>query len=282
MYTEKEIRGLYRGNPFENIWTDIWNEYGWNGLLAGAEYIKTLYELVSGMQKAESNADIRKNLKDWYDFITDAAKSYKNYKTIGRAVGAQKAMTWWVKKITGLKPLERLSTAEKPVTRFVHNLTNKTSPFNAQFKSVIGDFKGTNGIGKAVVSWGAVVVDGIVNWFDNKDEQAKSGGKMTDQRVLNETIMETVVGTVLNYGAGIVVGAAVGAVLPVTTPGIVTLAVGGLVIASANAIVKNVTKGETITELISDSILNIYEYRANFVEKAVKTTNSWFVRMSLI
>lgn len=72
-------------------------------------------------------------------FCSSAAQTYKNYKKIGNIVGAKQARAWWIKKITGLRPLGRASSAKTWTTRFKNNLTNQTSPFHTQWKGIVED-----------------------------------------------------------------------------------------------------------------------------------------------
>lgn len=265
--------GTASGNSF---WKTFWSEYGVSALLAGSRYINDIYKLVKGIKNGKSWSDMYKSGKDIKNFLSKAAKEYNNYKKIGNAVGTKKAMTWWAKSITGFKPLGRASTAKSPLTRFIKNLTNKTSPFNAQFKNIVDNFKGANGIGKAVSSWGSVAMTGVMNWFDNKEEQKASGGTMSDGRVWAETITETAVDTALTYGASIVVGAAVTTAFgTVAAPGIVVVAASGAVVAGINAGVKVLT-GKTTTEWVSDTILDTVEVIGNFG----KSVGSWFNELS--
>ena len=267
------------------IFTDEFlSNYGWKEILSGAGYIGTIYNLINDIRDGKSWRDLAKTGVDTYRFLSGAAKTYNNYKKIGNAVGTKTAMAWWAKNITGLKPLSRASTAKNPFTRFANNLTNKTSPFNAQFKNIVNNFKGANGVGKAVASWGTVAVNGVLNWFSNKDEQANSNGTMSDGRVIAETITETVVDTALTYGTGIVVGAAVTAALgTVAAPGIVVVAASGAVVAGLNAGVKALT-GKTTTEWISDTILDTGEAIGSAVSNAAKNVSesigSWFGKLS--
>ncbi len=145
-------------------------------------------------------------------------------------------------------------------------------------------FKGTKGVGKAVASWGAVAVNGALNWFGNQEEQANSNGTMSDGRVWAETIMETAVDTALTYGASIVVGAAVTAALgTVAAPGILVVAASGAIIAGLNAGVKALT-GKTTTEWVSDTILDAGEAIGNAVGNAAKKVSHsigrWFGKLS--
>lgn len=263
------------------IFTDeFWSNYGWKEILSGAGYIGTIYSLINDIKNGKTWRDFMQNVVKTCQFLSGAAKTYNNYKKIGNAVGTKTAMAWWAKNVTGLKPLGRASTAKNPFTRFANNLTNKTSPFNAQFKNVVDNFKGANGVGKAVASWGAVAVNGVLNWFNNKDEQANSNGTMSDGRVIAETITETAVDTALTYGTGIVVGAAVTAALgTVAAPGVVVVAVSGAVVAGLNAGVKTLT-GKTTTEWISDAVLDTGEAIGNAAKNVSESIGSWFRKLS--
>lgn len=281
---EKFEISLSEKSAWDKFVEEFSSNYGWGDILSGAGYIGTIYNLISDIKNGTTWKDLAKSGIDIYQFLSGAAKTYSNYKKIGNAVGTQKAMTWWAKNITGLKPLGRASTAKNPFTRFANNLTNKTSPFNAQFKNIIGNFTGANGVGKAVASWGAVAINGVLNWFSNKEEQANSNGTMSDGRVIAETITETAVDTVLTYGAGIVVGAAVTATFgTVAAPGIVVVAVSGAIVAGLNAGVKALT-GKTTTEWISDAILDTGEAIGKAIGNAAKSVTSsigsWFKKLS--
>lgn len=258
------------------------DKFGWHELLKGSNYIGKIYDFIQDVKNGTTWQDLIRNGVNLVVFMQGAVKTYNNYMKIGNAVGKGKALAWWAKNITGLKSLGRVSTAKNTVTRFVNNLTNKTSPFNAQIKEIIGDFKGTNGVGKAVLSWGAVAVNGVLNWFDNKEEQKESGGKMSDERVVAETVTETAVGTVLTYGAGIVVGAAVTTVMGSTAvPAIVVVALTSAVIAEVDAGVEAIT-GKCVTEWISDTILDGIEKKISSdpVTNAAKSIGKWFSKLS--
>lgn len=268
------------GGQLQIFSDEFWSNYGWKEILSGAGYIGTIYSLINDIRNGKTWRDFAKTGIDAYQFLSGAAKTYNNYKKIGNAVGTKTAMAWWAKNVTGLKPLGRASTAKNPFTRFANNLTNKTSPFNAQFNNVVNNFKGANGVGKAVASWGAVAVNGVLNWFNNKDEQANSNGTMSDGRVIAETITETAVDTALTYGTGIVVGAAVTAALgTVAAPGVVVVAASGAVVAGLNAGVKALT-GKTTTEWISDTILDTGEAIGNAAKNVSESIGSWFEKLS--
>lgn len=258
--------------------------FGLDQLLAGAGDVNKFYKLFQEFNDSDSPLDFFRFAVDAYQLIEGSYNKARNYMRIGRAVGGAKAFQWWAKSVTGLKPLGRASSAKNLKTRFFNNFTNKTSPFNAQIKEVTGDFLGRNGVGKAVTKWAGVLLDGVVNFIDNRQEQAASGGKMSDQRVIEETVTETAVGTVLNYGTSIVVGAAVTTVLGTTAaPAVLVVAITGLVTAGINAGCKALT-GESLTEVISDGILDLKDKivtGAKEAGKAIgKTISRWFPRLS--
>lgn len=262
------------------------SNFGWKEILSGAGYIGTIYSLLDDIKNGKTWKDLAKVGVDTYQFLSGAAKTYNNYKKIGNAVGTKTAMAWWAKNVTGMKPLGRASTAKNPFTRFANNLTNKTSPFNSQLNNVLDNFKGANGAGKAIASWGSVAIDGVLNWFGNKEEQANSGGSMSDGRVIAETITETAVDTALTYGTGIVVGAAVTAALgTVAAPGVVVVAASGAIVAGLNAGVEALT-GKTTTEWVSDTILDVGEAIGSAMSDAAKNVTSavgnWFEKLSFI
>lgn len=282
---EKFELSVSESSAFERFTQEFFSNFGWSELLAGSGYIGTIYDFFQDIKNSTSWKDLAKTGIDVYQFLSGAAKTFSNYKKIGNAVGAQTAMAWWAKSILGLKPLGRASTAKNPVTRFFNNLTNKTSPFNAQFKNVINNFKGANGVGKAVAAWGAVAVDGVLNYYSNKEEQANSNGTMSDGRVIAETITETAVGTVLTYGSGIVVGAAVTALGTVAAPGIIVVAATGIAVTGINAGVKALT-GKPATEWVSDAILDggiaIGKAVGNAAKSVTESVGNWFGKLAFI
>lgn len=286
-YAEGEIKTLQLRTKKDgpSFWFDFTDLIGKIADNPGTGYFGPIYKLFNDFKNGKSWKDFVKAGVDTFQFLSGAAKTFNNYKKIGNAVGTKTAMAWWAKNITGLKPLGRTSTAKNPFTRFANNLTNKTSPFHAQLKNVVDNFKGANGVGKAAMSWGAVAVNGVMNWSDNKEEQARSNGTMSDERVIAETITETAVDTALTYGASIVVGAAVTAALPVAAPGIAVAAVSGVIVTGINTGVKALT-GKTTTEWISDTILDAGEAGgrvvANIAKNVSESVGSWFNKLSFI
>lgn len=245
----------------KTIMSEFWDDFGWAGVLAGTNWIKKLYGIGKDFTKASSWDDYIGTGRKVGEFLMDAGETYNNYMKIGRAVGTDKAMWWMFKKVTGLKPLGRVSVAKSPSARFINNLTNKTSPFNikAQFKSFGEELVGKKGVGNAVASWTRVAATGAANYFSNKEEMAASDGEMSKDRMIAETAMETVVDIALEVSAQVIVGAAVSAVIgPVAAPALLITAVSGAVVSLTNVAVKEFT-GETLTENISDGILNFGE-----------------------
>ncbi len=269
---------------FQTFSNEFSEKYGWEEALSGSNYISSILNLARDIKNGKSWKDFLKAGMDVYRFLTGAAKTLNNYMKIGNAVGMKTAMAWWAKMITGLKPLGRASEAQNPVTRFFKNLTNKTSPFHAQFKNIIDNFKGANGAGKAVAAWGAVIATGVLNYFSNKEEQANSNGSMSNGRMIAETITETGIDIALTYGAGIVAGAAVTTVAgTVAAPGILIVAASGAVVAAFHAGVKALT-GKTTTEWLSDTILDTGEAFCSAVGNVAKNVSEsvgrWFEKLS--
>ena len=256
--------------------------YGVKDALAGSGYIGKIYGYINDIKSAEGWYDYVDTGVNIFSFLSSAKKTWRNYKMIGNAVGVKKSTTWWFKNVTGVKPLGRSSTASTWIKRFGNNLTNKTSPFASQLKSIGKDFTGANGVGKAVSSWGTVALTGVVNFFGNKQEQKESNGIMSDGRVVAETITETAIDTAITLGASAVVGAAVAACSTVALPGVVVTAAAGLVIAGVNAGIKACT-GKTATEWVSDAILDTGEKVVSAVENAAKNVKNavggWFKKL---
>lgn len=247
----------------------FWTEYGWAGILAGAGYAGTICDFINDIREGKTWRDFIQLGVDIHQFCSSAAQTYKNYKKIGNIVGEEQARAWWLKNITGWRPLGRASTAKKWTTRFKNNLTNQTSPFHAQWGGIVEDAKGINGKGAMGAFWGGVFVDGVANWYSNKEEQALSDGTMSDERVTAETITETAIGTVMGYGSEIIVGAAVTATFgTVAAPGVIVVAINGAIVAAFNTGVKAVT-GKTATEWASDLILDTGENVINSVGDAI-------------
>lgn len=271
---------VYKASTFVD---EFKSKYGFKEVLKGAGYISTVYSILDGATSATSSKDYFKAGKDTFDFVNKAIKEYANYKKIGNAVGAKTAKNWWFKHITGLTSLRNVSKAKNPTTRFINNLKNKTSPYNIQFKKAIGNYVGKGGVKAAVASWAGVLLSGASNYILNREEQKTSNGTMSDARVWEETVTETIVDTGLSLASQIVVGAAISALLPAAAPGVLVVALTGLVSAGIGAGVKAIT-GKSVTEWLSDKILDHVEKKASEIgsqiNKVKNSVNSWFNKLS--
>ena len=102
---------------------------------------------------------------------------------------------------------------------------------------------------------------------------------MSDERVVAETISETIVDTALTYGGSILIGAAVAALAPVSLPGIAVTAISGAILTGLNVGVEALT-GQSATEWISDAILDLGGAALSKIGSAVSsvgnTVSSWF------
>jgi len=220
---------------------------------------------------------------DAYDWAKKTADSYDKYMKIGRAVGKKQATQMWLKNAFGLTPMKGLSRAGKFADRVKTNLTGGNSPFRKKLSEDLGDFAGKGGKGKCAAKWAGVALDGAMNFFGNKREQAASNGTMSDGRVIAETISETVVGGVINYGAKMVVGAAVAAALPVTAPAVVITAASTALVIGTDMLVEKIT-GQGVTEWVSDGVLYVGEAVVDNIgkgaKKAASAVSGWFKKIA--
>lgn len=255
---------------------DLFSEdFSWSKFLGGSGYIGRLYKFYQDVAKdGQSWSDYAKYVLKAYNFASEAYTTYKNYMKIGRAVGVKTATQWWLKNITGLKKVGRVSTAKKFSTRFVNNLKNKTSPFRKQLAETFGEYTGKAGAKKCFTAWAGVLTTGALNYASNKAEQAASGGTMSDGRVIAETVVETVVDTVADKAAGIVVGAAIAAAAP-AAPAVVVVAASTLAVTAINAGVEAIT-GKTATEWVSDAIIDTGEAAVKAIGKGVQKAKKFF------
>lgn len=259
----------------------------------------TLYTNAEKHAKKEANIEVpgeSKNFlhidEDWFsitwgdllkynvaavELFYKALSTLEDYLKIGNAVGVKQTTVNWLKNVVDWKVDGHWSVAKDPVTNFIKNFTNKTSPIRNYLKNACDDLFFKNGIGNAVVSWAGIVVDGLVNWVDNKGEQLESGGMMSDGRVWAETIMETGVETVMTYAAGAVATAAIAAGATaagatVAIPAAVVTVIGVATVGAVNGITYLLT-GETATEHISDEILD-------WGEGVIESIGKWFKGLS--
>lgn len=269
------MRGMVGQSLWERFREVFTDDFSWNEFLGGSGYIGKLYKFYQDVTKdGQSWTDYAKHLWKAYNFANEAYKTYKNYMKIGRAVGVKTATQWWLKNITGMKKLGRVSTAKKFSTRFVNNLKNKTSPFRKQLAETFGEYTGKAGAKKCFAAWAGVATTGALNYAANKAEQAASGGTMSDGRVIAETVVETAVDTLVDKGAGIVVGAAIAAVAP-AAPAIVVVAASTVAVTAINAGVEAIT-GKTATEWVSDAIIDTGEAAVKAIGKGVQKAKKFF------
>lgn len=277
---QNQNSSTYKIAPEQPSGSDFTKWISFGTLIAGSNYGKTIYDVVNGFKNATSWADYVKPGSKGVKFISDLIKDIKNYSKIGNAVGGKTATSWFFRNAFGLKPVGYVSKAKSVTTRFINNLTNKTSPFRKQLTNSVDNFTGKNGIKNAIPSWVSVGITGVCNWFSNKEEQAASGGSMSDGRVVAETVVETVVDTAASIGIQAVIGAAVTAVGgTVAAPAVVVAAASGLVIAGGNALIEHFT-GKTATEWASDFILDggqaIAEGIGNAATAVSNAVGGWF------
>lgn len=268
-------------NAWEKFVKEFADNYTIKDVLKGSNYINRIIGLVEGWKNTKRNEEENgekdhparlKNMIDIAGFASQVYGQYKNYKKVGKMVGGKTAAGWFMKNAVGLKKVGYVSKAQKYSTRFANNLTNKTSPFKAQWTDIVDNFKGANGVGKAFAAWAGVALTGVSNWKANKEEQALSGGEMSDARVIKETVVETGIDTLINFGAPILVGAAVAALSPVALPGIVVTAASGAIVAGIQAGVKAIT-GKSFTEWASDSILDLGDWIGSKIGSGAKKAN---------
>lgn len=269
----KLSNSLFNNSNESNLAKDFLNEYGFGGLLGGAGLSGVAYGILENFKKG----NIFKIVDDSVKGFKDVKKSILRYKKLGTRIGAEKAKAKWIQKeLFGVKSVGYTSKASNVVARFTDNLTNANSPFKKQITDAVGNFTGKNGAISAVASWATVGVTGLINFKNNKEEQALSGGKMSDGRVVAETITETAIDTAVGIGAVAVASAAVAAVAPVATTGILIAACAGAVVAGVNVGFKAVHKAITgeeksLTEWASDLILDGIENKVENLKQKIGT-----------
>lgn len=209
--------------------------------------------------------------------VSKIVKDFKNYKKIGRAVGTKNAVGYFLKKQVGFRNVGHASTASKPSSRFYNNLHNTTSTFN--LKDAFSPLTGKKGVGTTVAAWAGVALTGVTNAFSNVDEQKKSNGTMSNERVVAETISETAIDTIVTYGGAAVVGAAITAATGVVAAPVVVAAGTGLAVAGINAGVEALT-GKTATEWVSDTVLDTAVNIGKGISTGAKTVGNWFNKIS--
>lgn len=188
---------------------------------------------------AKSGWDAFDNLYDLYDDlkkpVVSASSAVIDAADIKKAVGpaAQTASgtvdAAWKDKLFGFQAFEKQS-----------------------FKEALGidALKGAEGGAKAALAWGGIALDGVVNFFKNKEEHGGITG-----RAVAETISETAIDIAKGAAITAAVGAAATALGVVAAPAVVIGAIGvgvtiGLDFASEKIF------GKDLTELVSDFVLD--------------------------
>jgi hypothetical protein len=190
--------------------------------------------------------------------LTDISKDAKKVGKIARAVGEKNAKAMWRDRLFGFVK-EKTSEATKWSSRFSRN-------FNKKITDQIDTFKGVKGSAKAALAWAGVVADGVFNWYDNKEEQERDG--ISDERVLQETIVETAVDTAKT----VVIGAAVAAFMPASAPVLAVAAGAALINVGLDTTAKAIF-GENydFNEVVSDSALATGQYIIDLATKPKAT-----------
>ena len=222
-----------------------------------------------------------------FETALSAAVDLKNYLRIGRAIGQNNAIAGWAKNLIGLKNTGG-SKAGNVFMRFKNNLTIQSCDYS--LRNVLKDYTGANGAGKAVAKWGGVLLDGVMNFFSNKEEQVASNGEMSDGRVLAETVTETGVNMAISIGAKVIIGSAITAIAGTAgAPAILVAGATAVTVAGINAVTKWLT-GETATEHISDFLVDTGEKVVDGVKnmasaigdgakKAANAIGNWFGKL---
>ena len=187
---------------------------------------------------------------------------------------------WWLKAFgyakTGYKVYKwgkfiwdsAMDTAEA----LSEGLTYNAGDVDKIISDMVGDYAGKGGVVKTAVSWIGLVVKAGTNFYGNLEEQAESGGTMSNGRVIAETITETAVDIGIDVAAKAIVGTAVsGAITAVVGtaatvgagPILVGLAAGAVTAGVVTLVQKGVeaATGKSITEHISDGLLNKAEQK---------------------
>lgn len=253
--TEEKCKKIYEGT-----------ESGWDKALDG------LLDVVGGIGPLGSIlSELAKGIKDFdlseFDLSTTAGvKKLMEYVKSGFSIGKDvwefaseaggKGFKELLKKAVGLEDVFEgaASTAPTWLKRFSSN-------FGDNIVDQLSDFNVVKNGGKAVASWAGVVLDGVINAFENKEEYER--GEITAERAVAETITETAI----DVGKDILIGAAVAAGIAATVGSAPVLVVGA-VAAGVGFLVdwgfEKIT-GKDLTETVSDLVLDAGEAMGEFV-----------------
>ena len=276
---ERNLAGTKSESKKNSFAAEFTNEYNVKDVIKSFGNAGKAYGLIDGALNAKSwNQWTSISISGW-KLLSNLAKDYKHYKKIGRAIGTKNSMLNLLKKEIGFRKVGHPSVFKNdPIARFHNNLHNSTSPY--RIGKAFEPLTGKNGFGTTVAAWAGVVMTGVSNAFSNLEEQKKSKGSMSNERVVAETISETAIDTIVTYGAGAVVGAAIAATTGVIAAPAVVAIVTGVGIAGINAGVATLT-GKTATEWVSDAILDTAINVGKGVSNVTKSTVKWFGSLSL-
>ncbi|MCD8323333.1 MAG: hypothetical protein LUC89_10710 [Oscillospiraceae bacterium] len=252
-------------------------DYDWKDIVGSFGNIGKIFGIVDKTLEASTwNEWASVGLSIWQT-TSKIAKDYSNYTKIGNAIGTQNAMAYFWKKQFGLRSVGYASTASSPTARFYNNLHNTTSPYN--LSDAFAPLTGQKGAVATVAAWAGVALTGVTNAYSNIQEQKNSNGTMSTGRVVAETITETALDTVITYGGTAVVGAAITAATGVVAAPVVVAVATGAAIAGINAGAKAVF-GKTVTEAVSDFVLDSAVNVGNAISSGAKTVANWFSKLS--
>ncbi len=267
---DSSSKGVDASNP--SFWEAFKKRFGYKDVLGSFGNAGKLYKKTDALLSADSWAGWAKSGIGAAGVLFNVYKDAKKYEKIGRAIGGKTAAANFLKKELGLKAAGYASKASNPVSRFFNNLHNKTSPYS--FEKTLEPLTGAKGAGKTLLAWGEIAATGVLNAFDNIEEQKQSGGTMSNERVLAETVSETLIDTAAAYAGKALIGAAITAATGSVAAPVVVAAASCVAVAGINAGVEALT-GKSATEWISDTVLNIAEGAGNELVNGAQAAGEW-------
>lgn len=207
-------------------------------------------------------------------------KSNEGLKKIARIMPDRANMAK-IRRLVGFNDIMigRASKAGKWGTRFYnnfHKLDNWITRAESNgIKGVLSDF--TKGGAKAAFAWGGTILSGLANAFENADE-AKSG-IISTQRAVVETISETAI----DIGKYALIGAGATAAVAATVGSAPVIIVGAATVGITMGLdyVSKKCTGKDLTELVSDSIIDVGEgamkIGGNLIKQAYNNATNCFI-----
>lgn len=261
------LRLLGPSGQLDFDWKDIIKSFGSAGSVFGI--VNSIFEAKSWVDWGNVGVNATKT-------IASIAKDYNNYTQIGRAIGTTNSTGYFWRNFFGFNKVGYASTAKSASARFYNNLHNTTSPY--KLSSIFDSFTGKKGVVSSVASWAGLALSGAANWFRNVEEQKESNGTMSTGRVVAETVSETVIDTALAVAGSAVVGAAIATATGAVAAPVVVAAVTGVAIAGMNAGVEAITD-KSVTEWVSDAVLDKAVTVGNAVADGAKAVTNWFGKL---